>query len=90
MLSPTDRAYEDFANAIVTRAVDDYRKALDGKGYNHKAPEHIVSDLERFFRSQYFKILTNVEGEYLIENLRQEHEENERRKHESNIGTSNK
>ena len=89
MQNSIDRAYQDFANAIVKKAVDDYRKALDGKGYGGKTPAQVVREVEKFFRSQYFEVLTEVNGEFLIAKLRQEHEEKERRKYESTLGASN-
>lgn len=88
MLSPVERAYQDFANAIVKKAADDYRNALKGKGYNKKSPKKVIAEVEKFFLSQYFEMLTEVKGEYLIEKLREEYEE-ERNKHESNISTGN-
>ena len=89
MQDPIDRAHQELANAIVKQAVDDYRKALRGKGYNGRKPERIKEEIEKFFRSHYFEILTKVKGEYLIERLKKEHEEEERRKHDGNTGTSN-
>lgn len=71
---------EDLTNAIVKQAADDYRKALDGKGYAHHKPSQIIEEVEKFFRSKYFEILTSVKGDYLIEKLRAEHEEKERKK----------
>ena len=88
MQSPTDRAYQNFANAIVKQAADDYRKALNGKGYNGRKPEKVIKEIEQFFHSRYFEILTRADGDYIIEKLKQEHEEKERSKHESNIDTS--
>lgn len=71
--------YQELANGIVLRAVEDYRKALDGnvysKNFGHKSPEYIIKECEKFFRSSYFRLLTKVSGEYLIEKLRQEHAE---------------
>jgi hypothetical protein len=88
MPSFEERACQDFANAIVKQAVDDYRNALKGKGYNGKKPEKIIKEIEKFFLSDYFKLLTKVKGEYLIEQLNKEHIENERSKHEGNTDTS--
>lgn len=74
-------AYHDLANAIVLQAVSDYRDALNGKSYHkHLSPEHIIKDIEKFFRSSYFEVLTKVKGEYLIYKLNQEHLEQERSK----------
>ena len=73
-------AYRNLANAIILQAVDDYRDALNGISYNRYSPEHIISELEKFFRSDYFHILTKVNGEYLLDRLKQEHIENEKEK----------
>ena len=89
MKTRIDLAYEDLANAVVLQAVEDYRNALKGKGYDNKSPERIIGELEKFFRSEYYEVLTKVNGEYLIEKLREEHLENERRNNESNADTSN-
>lgn len=73
--SPIDEAYENLANAIIESAVNDYRKALKGHSYDRrKTPDFIVRELEKFFRSAYFEILTRVDGEYLIQRLQSEHE----------------
>ena len=81
--------YEELANAIILRAVEDYRNALNGMGYPGKSAEFVIKEVERFFRSDYFTVLTKVKGEYLIEQLKKEHLENERSKDESNTDTSN-
>jgi predicted glycoside hydrolase/deacetylase ChbG (UPF0249 family) len=93
-MHPIDMAYHDLANAIVAQAVEDYRNALDGITYSrankHITPEYIIKSVEKFFRSDYFRILTKVNPEYLIEQLRKEHREKlERRANESNPSTSN-
>ena len=73
--SPIDRAYENLASAIIESAVNDYRKALNGYSYDaRKSPEYMVRELEKFFRSDYFGVLTEIDGEYLISRLRAEHE----------------
>ena len=56
-------AYENLANAIVLLAVKDYR---DSK---HPATR---ASIERFFRSQWFQVLTSLDGEKLIADLRRE------------------
>lgn len=55
--------YEELANAIVLRAVKDYRAA--------KHPSARAS-IERFFLSGWFRELTRVDGEKLIADLRRE------------------
>ena len=59
--------YENLANAIVLQAVKDYRDALKRL---KKKPGNQTA--ERFFRSGWYKALTSVDGEYLIQKLREE------------------
>lgn len=67
--------YENLANAIVLTAVDDYRRALRRfeKNPNRKDAKADVDEMERFFRSKWYSVLTFVEGEYLIRKLRAEY-----------------
>ena len=55
--------YENLANAIVLQAVKDYRLTDD---------EAELAEIERFFRSDWFGVLTGVDPEYLIRRLRKE------------------
>ena len=55
--------YENLANAIVLQAVKDYRQ--------REAP-HEISEIEAFFRSDWFHVLTQIDGEWLIRKLRKE------------------
>ena len=54
--------YENLANAIVLQAVK-YRLTDD---------EAELAEIERFFRSDWFGVLTDVDPEYLIRRLRKE------------------
>lgn len=58
--------YRELANAIILQAVKDYRKALKHDERGRKR------EIERFFRSEYFTVLTNISGEMLIRKLRAE------------------
>ena len=89
ILDPETRAYTEIANAIVLRAVDDYRNALKGIGIAEKTPEYVIGECEHFFRSRWYRILTKVDGEYLISFLRKEHLEYERSRNESKSNTGN-
>lgn len=60
--------YKELANAVVLQAVRDYRHALAVEN------EYYIRKLEKFFRSEWFKILANLDGEMIIERLRQEKE----------------
>jgi hypothetical protein len=66
--------YENLANAIVLYAARDYRSALKKirKNPRNKEAMHAAMKCERFFRSDWFCVLTSVSGEYLIERLRKE------------------
>ena len=55
--------YENLANAIVLQAVKDYRLTDD---------EAELVEIESFFRSDWFGVLTDVDPEYLLRNLRKE------------------
>ena len=75
MAKTTGDPYENLANAIVLSAVEDYRKALKkySKNPGSKSVKADVDSLERFFRSQWYSVLTSVEGEFLIRKLRVEY-----------------
>ena len=62
------------ANAIVLQAVKDYRDALKRlkKKPGNQAAMSDAMECERFFRSGWYKTLTSVDGEYLIQKLREE------------------
>ena len=55
--------YEELANAIILQAVKDYRLTDD---------ERELQEIERFFRSGWFGVLSKVDPEFLIKELRKE------------------
>ena len=57
------KPYENLANAIILQAVKDYRLTDD---------EQELQEIERFFRSGWFGVLSKVDPEYLIKKLRKE------------------
>ena len=62
------------ANAIIVQAAKDYRRALrkqkkDPGNVSAKIP---IEEAEQFFRSDWYRILTTVDGETLIKQLREE------------------
>lgn len=66
--------YEQLANAIILKAVDDYRsasKVLARKPRDVLAQREI-SQRERFFLSSWFQVLTSIDGASLLEKLRKE------------------
>ena len=79
-MQPIEFAYRSLGNAVVVQAVTDYRNALNGISYDRRfSPEEAIRRSERFFRSDYYELLTKVDCEYLIEALRKEHEENSKK-----------
>ena len=66
--------YEKLANAIVLQAVSDYRAALKKVKKNPKNRDAIdeALQIEKFFRSEWYQVLTSVDGEYLIDRLQKE------------------
>ena len=64
-----DRAdpYQNLANAIVCVAADDYRTALKDNN------ESLQKELEEFFHSAWYKLLTKTDPDRLLELLRREH-----------------
>ena len=58
-----DKNYEDLANAIIIQAVKDYRGT--------HSPQ-VRNEIKRFFKSQWFSMLTNVDGDMLIKKLERE------------------
>ena len=71
---PRDQGWEALANAIVWQAAKDYRAALNElrKHPDSKAALLVARRLERFFRSGWYSILTDVDPVYLIRRLRKE------------------
>ena len=65
---------QELANAIILQAVKDWREAkhkLKKRPKNEDA-KLMVQDCEEFFRSDWFKALTNLDGEMLLRKLQEE------------------
>ena len=64
--------YQALANAIVELAVKDYKKALKQhyRFPNNKDYADAVTSLEWFFRSGWYGMLTDLDGEYLMTGVR--------------------
>lgn len=61
--------YENLANAIILQAVKDYRASWK-KGRSGAA---VRREIEKFFRSDMFSNITEVNPDYLITKLKEEH-----------------
>ena len=65
-------SYKALANAIIELAVKDYKKALiqhyrfpDSEDYKIE-----VANLERFFKSGWYELLTDLDAQYLMASVR--------------------
>ena len=69
--------YQNLANAIILMAVKDYRTALKKlkKRPKYGPAQDMKNEVERFFRSDWYRELTSVDGEYLISKLQAEVED---------------
>jgi len=70
-------AWENLANAIVLSAVDDYKAALIRQRRN---PDSVsaaedVKRLEKFFYSDWYEMLTDLDASYLIRKMKEMIEE---------------
>lgn len=66
--------YENLANEIILRAVDDYRDALKRlASFPHdRDSRRTKAEVERFLRSGWFSVLTALDPEILIRKLNEE------------------
>ena len=67
-------SYEDLAQEIILQAVKDYRAARKKAKYHPKDKEAklMIRDCESFFRSGWFAALTCIDGQTLLEKLKEE------------------
>ena len=66
---------EELANAIILQACKDYKSAYRRYLRRYGNPDRLdpdLAELEHFFRSDWYKTLTDVDGEYLMKRMREE------------------
>lgn len=67
-----DPGWQGLANAIIKRAADDYMnslRALKRNPYSTDAKRKL-KESERFFKSAYYKILSDIDPEMLLSRMR--------------------
>ena len=67
--------YENLANAIIIQACNDFRRAYKRYLRRYRSsdkPDAELLELESFFRSDWYKTLTSVDGEYLMDRIKKE------------------
>ena len=65
---------DNLAQAVILQAVKDYRTARKELKYHpkNKDTKLMIEDCERFFRSDWFGVLTSVDGQMLLIRLQEE------------------
>ena len=61
-----DAGYDALANAIIIQACKDYRRAIESFNI------YEMRQIRHFFHSQWFKMLSEVDGDYIIERIERE------------------
>ena len=66
--------YENLANGVVLQAVKDYRDAAGklSRGKKNIMAEQRKTECETFFKSQYFNVFTDLDGNALLSQLEKE------------------
>ena len=67
--------YENLANAIIIQACKDFRRTYKRYLRRYRSsdkPDAELLELESFFRSDWYKTLTSVDGEYLMDRIKKE------------------
>ena len=75
VLMTDEDPYIALANGIVLQACKDYRKyyRLHLRTYRiGDKPNEKLEELEKFFRSEWYKTLTSVDGEYVMKRIRED------------------
>lgn len=67
----TDEGVNLLREAIVVRAVKDYKKLASGKKRHPKYGLYKVNELEEFFTSQWFSLLVDMDGEWIMNKIKQ-------------------
>ena len=67
-----DEAYERLAAAIVVQAVKDYKGALrkEARGKATDSTQGTIISCEHFFKSDWFQMLSDLDGVALMEKVR--------------------
>ena len=73
--------YENLANAIILRAVLDYKDLYRKCKKHEKNPESEtyktakskLDHIEKFFYSDYFKLLTDADGDYIVRKMKEDY-----------------
>lgn len=72
--SGNNESYENLGNAIILLAVKDYRGALKRlhQHPNNESAKSTKNEVERFFHSPLYSLITGIDADMLIRKLNQE------------------
>ena len=62
--------YQELANGIIVQAVKDWRRAIRRRSTIYGRA--LAEEIEDFFLSEWFSVLTNLDGTWLLKKLREE------------------
>ena len=74
-MTKSDTPYENLANAIILQAVKDFRKCIKAVKRNGRNKEQAIREMRRiveFIKSPWFRVLTNLDPQVLLEKLKEE------------------
>ncbi|MEG2521270.1 MAG: hypothetical protein RSA49_00140 [Anaerovoracaceae bacterium] len=78
-----NKGFKALAIAIVNSAVDDYKKAIRGKKAEPRStPGQTKSECEGFFKSDWFMMLSDMDGPRIISKLNADYQKELKRKGE--------
>ncbi len=66
----TDEGVNLLREAIVGRAVNDYKKLVSGKKRHPKYGLYKVDELEEFFTSSWFSLLVDMDGKWIMNEIK--------------------
>ena len=71
------KRYRELINAVILQAVKDYRLSLRilKQQPDSRPAAAMKTDVEEFFHSDWFGMMTKIDPDYLIDRLRKEAEE---------------
>lgn len=73
-----DEAYQNLANAIIIKAIKDFRRCLKVAKKNNRNKEAAIKEMKEiveFIKSPWFRTLTSLEPSVLLKKLQQEVED---------------
>ena len=73
MRENTSDPYENLANAVVIKAAKDHRRAVSAlrRNNNSERAKYMLNETERFFLSDWFTVLTDLDGDVLMTKIRE-------------------